>query len=109
MATTPRAISLYRRILREHRRKLPYEMRMLGDKYVGEEFRRHRGEEEGGSFLPKFFAEWERYVSMLEQQTPQTGFGAPLEASRHGELNDEQKAMLAQLRRETAEAMNRNG
>ena len=46
---------------------------------------------------------------MLEQQTPQTGFGAPLEASRHGELNDEQKAMLAQLRKETAEAMNRNG
>jgi len=84
-------------------------MRQLGDKYVSEEFRRHREEKEGGSFLPKFFAEWDGYVAMLESQTPKTGFGAPLDATRHGELNDEQKGMLAQLRKETAEAMNRNG
>ena len=49
------------------------------------------------------------YVAMLAKQSPQTGFGAPLDASRHGELNDEQKAMLANLRKETAEAFNRNG
>ena len=70
--------------------------RKLGDKYVGEEFRKHKAEPEGGEFLPKFFLEWEKYVGMLEQQSPQTGFGAPLDAQRHGELNDEQKVGRAE-------------
>lgn len=35
-------IPLYRRILRVHRKKLPSEMRLLGDEYVKSEFRAHR-------------------------------------------------------------------
>ncbi len=45
-ASTPLAllppIPLYRRILRAHRRHLPLDMRLLGDRYVGAEFRAHR-------------------------------------------------------------------
>jgi len=35
-------IPLYRRILRAHRQKLDYRMRLLGDEYVKSEFRAHR-------------------------------------------------------------------
>lgn len=35
-------IPLYRRILRAHRKHLPVEMRVLGDKYVKKEFRDHK-------------------------------------------------------------------
>lgn len=35
-------IPLYRRILRAHRKRLPSEMRLLGDEYVKSEFRAHR-------------------------------------------------------------------
>lgn len=35
-------IPLYRRLLRVHRKKLPPQMRLLGDEYVKSEFRAHR-------------------------------------------------------------------
>jgi len=35
-------LHLYRRLLRVHRRKLPPDMRLLGDEYVKNEFRAHR-------------------------------------------------------------------
>jgi len=35
-------IPLYRRLFRAHRRHLPADMRLLGDKYVKAEFRAHR-------------------------------------------------------------------
>lgn len=38
-------LQLYRRLLRAHRRKLPAEMRVLGDEYVKNEFRAHRNVE----------------------------------------------------------------
>ena len=85
-----RGLLLYRTILREHRRRLPPAMRDLGDRYVRDEFRKHRDAKD--DFLPAFFAEWDNYVDTLRLQSPQTGFGAPLQVDRHGELNDEQKS-----------------
>lgn len=38
-------IELYRRLLRVHRKKLPRDMRVLGDEYVKSEFRAHRNVE----------------------------------------------------------------
>jgi len=38
-------IPLYRRLLRTHRQKLSPEERILGDKYIGSEFRAHRNVE----------------------------------------------------------------
>ena len=37
-----RVIRLYRNILREHKRKLPYEMKEIGDSFVKNEFRLHK-------------------------------------------------------------------
>lgn len=44
MALLP-PIPLYRRILRAHRKKLPTDLRFLGDSYVKSEFRAHRNVE----------------------------------------------------------------
>lgn len=35
-------LQLYRRLLKVHRKKLPKDMRLLGDEYVKSEFRAHR-------------------------------------------------------------------
>ena len=57
------ALKLYRAILREHRKKLPPQMRALGDKYVGEEFRHHRNAK--AEFLPEFYHAWQSYLMNL--------------------------------------------
>jgi Complex1_LYR-like len=44
MAILP-PLPLYRRILRAHRKHLPVELRILGDKYVKKEFRDHKSVE----------------------------------------------------------------
>jgi hypothetical protein len=38
-------LQLYRRLLRVHRKKLPAELRLLGDEYIKSEFRAHRNVE----------------------------------------------------------------
>lgn len=96
---TTRVLSLYRRVLRQHRLKLTAEMRVLGDRYVKDEFRKHRTAP--SEFLPRFFEEWEKYEEHLDRQMPQSGsIGKPLgEAVRA--MTDEQRAMLAKLAEET--------
>lgn len=102
-----RGTTLFRAILREHRRTLPAEMRQLGDKYVKDEFRRHTVAEP--AFLERFFAEWDHYLATLQQQNAATGFGSSLDETKKHALNDEQKQMLGKLKREAAEAFNQNG
>ena len=56
----PRSVVvLYRNILTAHRR-LPAQHRSLGDAYVKEEFRRHRGAEP--QFLVPFELQWKDYL-----------------------------------------------
>lgn len=56
----PRSVVvLYRNILTAHR-KLPAQHRSLGDAYVKEEFRRHRGAEP--QFLVPFELQWRDYL-----------------------------------------------
>ncbi|XP_059584960.1 succinate dehydrogenase assembly factor 3, mitochondrial isoform X2 [Alligator mississippiensis] len=57
-----RARGLYRRLLRLHR-ALPPALRALGDRYVRDEFRRHRAV--GPAEAQRFLREWEK----LKQRT----------------------------------------
>lgn len=59
------ALSLLRSIFRLHR-KLPIEMRKLGDAYVLNEFKLHRKTKP--ELLRNFFEEWNGYVSLLKKQ-----------------------------------------
>ncbi|KAJ2770646.1 hypothetical protein IWQ56_000043 [Coemansia nantahalensis] len=62
-----RALQLYRSILRTHRR-LPRELRFVGDQYVRSEFRSHRTVTDK-RFLDQFYAQWTAYLSQLREQT----------------------------------------
>ena len=55
------ALSLYRSILRAHKKYLPQKMKELGDTYVKSEFRLHKGAkpEQARQFLDA----WESYLS----------------------------------------------
>ena len=58
-------LALYRDIMRVHRQALPPPMRALGDRYIRDEFRRHK---EGDTTEPQwraFAAEWRHYIITL--------------------------------------------
>ena len=73
-------------------------MRALGDRYVKDEFRQHRSA--NAEFLPRFFGEWEKYATHLQQGRQR---GRVWKAHWRGGANmtEEQKAMLAKLAEET--------
>lgn len=107
------ALSLYRGILRAHR-KMPMEMRLLGDTYVRSEFKLHKPVT-NKSQLDAFFVAWEQYLDQmmrtarkrdsvssgtLDQKDPvEASFGQHLPSDIH--LSDEQKAQLEKLKEET--------
>jgi hypothetical protein len=95
-------IPLYRRILRAHRKKLPAEMRLLGDEYVKSEFRAHRSsdnpihivwinnkirDEEDFRLTNNqvgFLTEWQLYAQEIEGDTWQ---GRKLDKSKVEKMN----------------------
>ncbi|KAI9732814.1 MAG: acetate non-utilizing protein 9 [Cirrosporium novae-zelandiae] len=64
MALLP-PIPLYRRVLRANRKKLTAEMRILGDSYVKDEFRKHR-DVENPLYILGFLMQWQLYAQKLE-------------------------------------------
>lgn len=56
---------LYKRILKAHTR-LPDDLKFVGDKYVKEEFKRHKSAESG--YVEVFMNQWKVYVENIEQQ-----------------------------------------
>ncbi|XP_011873184.1 PREDICTED: succinate dehydrogenase assembly factor 3, mitochondrial [Vollenhovia emeryi] len=91
---------LYKTILRLHR-GLPAEVRPLGDGYVRDEFRRHKGCVESEAIV--FLREWTNYaVSLAEQlglRGPHTGrpLGRYLGEEELEKLRDEQVCQLYEL------------
>ena len=90
------ALSLFRRILRLHRQKLPSTKRKLGDSYVKKEFRDHRTAKP--EFVRGFLGEWTSYAEDLEKLGD---VGKDLRPDVLRALSEEQKAMLTKLRHET--------
>jgi hypothetical protein len=76
---------LYRSILKEHRR-LPVSHRELGDKYVKNEFRQHKGAKEAQ--VNQFVKEWTLYLSQLKRQ--RDAFGIAMSDQQVSSLNKEQ-------------------
>jgi len=63
-ATSNKALSLYRSILKAHRKYLPSDMRQLGDRYVQSEFRLHK-KTSNNDQLDMFFTAWQDYLDQL--------------------------------------------
>ncbi|XP_022072715.2 succinate dehydrogenase assembly factor 3, mitochondrial [Acanthochromis polyacanthus] len=94
--------SLYKRILVLHR-FLPIDLRALGDQYVKDEFRRHKGatpEETKG-----FMREWQNYKDTLQTQVLESAgerlsdvkFGTNLPEGKLRDFQDEQIGQLYEL------------
>lgn len=60
---TSRPLSLYRSLLRAHKKYLPTEMQQLGDAYVKSEFKLHKAAKT--EQVERFFLEWERYLDQI--------------------------------------------
>ncbi|XP_076013381.1 succinate dehydrogenase assembly factor 3, mitochondrial [Genypterus blacodes] len=94
--------SLYKRILVLHR-FLPIDLRALGDQYVKDEFRRHRGA--SAEEAQRFTSEWENYKETLQNQVLESAgdqlksikFGANLSDGKFSDFHDEQIAQLYEL------------
>ncbi|XP_068950579.1 succinate dehydrogenase assembly factor 3, mitochondrial [Petaurus breviceps papuanus] len=96
-----RVRALYRRLLALHR-ELPPDLRALGDQYVKDEFRRHKGV--GREEALRFLTEWERYAAALWQQTngaEKTRLGACLTKEQLDDFSAEQIGQLQELMQET--------
>ena len=100
------ALNLYRRILRLHRQKLPFQMKEIGDKYVKEEFRQHK--EASPEFVKQFMEQWEQYAGTLDTQKTiesddqsKITFGRHLTKEEWDRLSQEQKQQLAQVQAES--------
>ena len=92
-------LSLYRQILRLHRQRLPSGKRNLGDAYVKEEWRRHKGLEVNSSTQMEFLEQWGEYASQLaEMQSAKGHTGRNLTSAQFAAMSDEQKATLYEMK-----------
>lgn len=60
-------VRLYYRILKLHRRALPFSLRSIGDIYVRQEFKHHH-ENPQIHFYKQFYTKWESYYLELSQK-----------------------------------------
>ncbi|KAL1993487.1 hypothetical protein VTN49DRAFT_3436 [Thermomyces lanuginosus] len=88
-------LHLYRRLLRVHRRKLPPDMRLLGDEYVKNEFRAHRNID-NPIHIVGFLTEWQLYAQKLEGDEWK---GEKLDQAKLDKMSDEQIGQLYELMR----------
>ncbi|XP_002161469.1 succinate dehydrogenase assembly factor 3, mitochondrial [Hydra vulgaris] len=90
---------LYRQILKLHR-YLPNDLKKLGDQYVKEEFRRHKGANQLQAY--EFMTEWKFYCDTLQKQItlPPSSLGVPLDPEKVNSLSQEQLGQLFHLQQE---------
>jgi len=91
-------ILLLRSILRLHREKLKAPLRILGDKYVVNEFRLH-AKTTNVNQLNLFYQMWRKYYVDLRGKTDKVGENLKKEDQAH--LNAEQSRKLKELKDET--------
>eukprot|EP00128_Syssomonas_multiformis_P008794 Colp12_sorted_trinity150504_noHs@27249 len=93
--------TLYRGILTLHRR-LPEELRFVGNKYVREEFKLHKKADQAQTQV--FMKEWTQYLLQLAAHQSNDGIRLRpgTEERLLDELNDEQVAQLYELYKETS-------
>ncbi|NXJ81778.1 SDHF3 factor, partial [Trogon melanurus] len=97
-----RARALYRRLLLLHR-ALPPALRELGDRYVKEEFRKHKAARPAEA--QRFLREWENYVALIQRQINEdkhnlrekSVYGIQLTEEKLNDFRDEQIGQLKEL------------
>lgn len=89
-------IPLYRALLRAHR-KLPHEMRSLGDVYVKDEFRRHQTADNPVHIMG-FLSQWKMYLDeLLSQAGSGEVRGKKLDPTVWEKMSDEQVGQMYEV------------
>lgn len=90
-------LKLYKAILRAHCRKLPIELRPLGDEYVKAEFKAHKSTE-NPLYIVGFLTQWQEYLRTIDGGSWQKGKMTKDELDR---MSPEQVQQLYELMQET--------
>ena len=94
-----RTVALYYRILKNHLRRLPSQLRQFGNLYVRHEFDQHRNNQSTLEQYKEFFQAWEDYNTNLQGNRDKgTSLGKSLSEEELSLLSDEQKNSLNQLK-----------
>lgn len=94
-------LQLYRNILRIHR-KMPVELRQIGDPYVKSEFKLHKTTE-NPMHIVGFLSEWQKYAQDLSAQSGAGWQGAKIDKTKIDKMSDEQLTQLYDLMNATKE------
>lgn len=92
--------SLYRQILRTHRKVLPPPLRPVGDAYVKDEFRQHLRSDVSQSQWQEFVSQWMRYCSMLEGTSDLPVGSGEIPTDVMDSMNADQQRKLDQIKRQ---------
>lgn len=90
-------VQLYRLILRAHVRKLPRELRALGDEYVKAEFHAHKRADNPVHIIG-FLAQWQDYLASVDADSWREG---RMTAADLDKMLPEQIGQLHELMQET--------
>ena len=105
-------LGLYRQILRAHYQQLPTPMRVLGDGYAREEFRRHLEGKTTEAQWIEFGAQWGKYLAQIapprgkESAGPEgatargPNISGSLDAETVASMSEEQREQLRRLKAE---------
>jgi hypothetical protein len=104
-------LGLYRQILRAHYQQLPTPMRVLGDGYAREEFRRHLEGATTEAQWIEFGAQWGKYLAQIAPPPGKESAGegatargpnisGSLDAETVASMSEEQREQLRRLKAE---------
>lgn len=97
-------VALYRQVLRVNRDKLPGPLRMLGDGYAADEFRRHLKAKTTAAQWQEFGTQWQAYVAALQETDPEL-----VPDIVQLDLTEEQRVQLEQLKQAAADLARGHG
>ena len=95
-----KGVRLYYNILKIHRKKLPKQMRIIGDLYVKQEFHQHHANPDP-QYYSKFYNEWVKYYEQFSKEGLK-GVSKNMDESTEKLLNSDQKEAMKYLKEEVS-------
>lgn len=100
-------LRLYKNILIEHK-KLPFEMKKLGNEYLRSEFKLHKNLAPNSDEARTFLLHWKNYNQTLKDQLAM-GFSQPIgkdiDQEQFSKMDEDQKQQLKKLKEEVESSL----
>jgi hypothetical protein len=104
--TNIQKLKLYKNILRIHQKKLSYQLKLLGDQYVRNEWKLHKNLS-NPLLINQFISKWNEYFNILQSQSIENNnvIGIELKEEQILSLNKDQKETLELLKNEVKNSL----